>query len=70
MKKLKLNLQHLENVEVLTRSQLKKVLGGFVALGSVNCGVACGGDYGGTCDNPHCSSCISKDDGPYVCVSK
>lgn len=32
MKKLKLNLQQLENAEILTRSQLKDVLGGSVSV--------------------------------------
>ena len=36
MKKLKLNLQHLEGAEVLTREQLKKVLGSFGS--NPNCG--------------------------------
>ncbi|QES88729.1 hypothetical protein [Rhizosphaericola mali] len=33
---MKLNLQRLENVEVLTRSQLKNVLGGFAPSTSSN----------------------------------
>ncbi|HEY5464672.1 MAG TPA: hypothetical protein VIJ95_15525 [Hanamia sp.] len=44
MKKLKLNLQHLENAEVLTRSQLKNVLGGSAVSTTGNCqtdGQAC-----------------------------
>ena len=70
MKKIKLNLQHLENAEVLTRSQLKNVLGGSLTpFTATNCGVSCAGDLGNSCDNPDCSKCISKDGGPYVCVS-
>jgi natural product precursor len=37
MKKLKLNLQQFEGAEVLTRSQLKKVLGGDVGSGDETC---------------------------------
>ncbi|HEY5464670.1 MAG TPA: hypothetical protein VIJ95_15515 [Hanamia sp.] len=48
MKKIKLNLQQLVNAEVLTRSQLKNVLGGSAVQTTV------GGD--GTCN------CNSADD--------
>jgi hypothetical protein len=43
MKKLKLNLQQFEGVEVLTRSQLKKVLGGDSGSGAEGCSGSC--DY-------------------------
>ncbi|WP_447642069.1 MULTISPECIES: hypothetical protein [Chitinophagaceae] len=40
MKNFKMNLQNFENVEILTRSQLRKVLGGLAPGG---------GSGGGTC---------------------
>lgn len=47
MKKLKLNFQHLGTAEVLTRSQLKKVIGG--TWGS-------GGGSGGSVTHGECSA--------------
>ena len=41
MKKLKLNLQQFEGAELLTRSQLKKVLGGDDGGGSDTCSGFC-----------------------------
>jgi hypothetical protein len=58
MKKLKLNLQQFEGAEVLTRNQLKKILGGKVAggdhLDSCSTGTSCsvydnGQVYTGSC---------------------
>ncbi|MBW7891508.1 MAG: hypothetical protein H3C48_10895 [Chitinophagaceae bacterium] len=57
MKKLKLNFQHFDDTEVLTREQLKKITGGE------------GSDSGGgtkkqkccpknDCNSPQCSSCV------------
>jgi hypothetical protein len=51
MKKLKLNLQQFEGAEVLTRSQLKKVLGGGGGDGTGsggNCQALVSGNEGGT----------------------
>lgn len=57
MKKLKLSELDLGGAEVLTRKQLKKVLGGHSALGS-------GGCAGGTCNNTNeADKCAS----PCVC---
>lgn len=50
MKKLKLNLQQLDGVEVLTKSQLKQILGGDGSGGSTEAyGTCCtsSGDCGG-----------------------
>ena len=44
MKKLRLNLQQLEGTEVLTRSQLKKVLGGDGGSDILFCKTKCTGD--------------------------
>jgi len=43
MKKLKLNLQQLDGAEVLTRSQLKQILGGDGGSG-IGCTTQCYGD--------------------------
>ena len=43
MKKLKLNLEHLQNAEVLTRSQLKQILGGDGGSGGIGCQTKCSG---------------------------
>lgn len=45
MKKLKLNISNLQSAEILTREQLKKVMGGL-ASGS---GAACPSDCSGSC---------------------
>lgn len=63
MKKLKLNLQHFEGAEVLTRSQLKKVLGGDDGGGSGDGGsVACKSDddCNDICCNCFCLTKIGK----------
>jgi hypothetical protein len=60
MKKLKLDLQHL-NAEVLTRSQLKKVLGG-------DGGSDDGGDSGG-CDPVACAAKSNSNTGSCSCNS-
>jgi len=69
MKKFKLNLQHLGNAEVLTRSQLKNVLGGG-ALETTNKG----GNYKccptGQSDSQFCSSCVYVPAGSHpVCAN-
>lgn len=58
MKKLKLNIQHLDGVEVLTREQLKKVMGG--GFGSASCSGACP-----CADNCFCLTTVSD---TKVCV--
>lgn len=50
MKKLKLSLQNIEGAEVLTRAQLKKVLGGNEDDGSG--GKKCSDSCDGRCDLP------------------
>ena len=57
MKKLKLNLQQIDSAEVLTRSQLKKVLGGL--SGSNTCPT---GEVPCTCtsDSGSFSGCVSS----------
>ena len=50
MKKLKLKMQELNSPEVLTRQQLKNVLGGTSAVTTKGCNPACTNGYeGGTC---------------------
>lgn len=61
MKKIKMNLQHLEHAEVLTRSQLKKVLGGTFGstthvTTTVGCPILC------TSTSPSCSAPYCKCD--------
>ncbi len=51
MKKLKLNLPRLEGAEVLTREQLKKVLGGD-GSGGTDCG-------GSGCPSAHCEVIVA-----------
>ena len=63
MKKLKLNLQQFEGAEVLTRSQLKQILGGD-------------GGSGAGCDNVACAKkssdtlglCACSEGGQCLCV--
>jgi hypothetical protein len=53
MKKLKLNLQHLENAEVLTRAQLKTIVGGEDGSGPTVIKGKCTGSVGEwTYNNP------------------
>lgn len=60
MKKLKLNLSQFEGAEVLSREQLKKVIGGDDGSDAGNdCNVYCGDGAGHTCNSkgkcPDCS---------------
>jgi len=58
MKKLKLNASAFQNGEVLTRSQLKKVLGG-TGSGTDDCKSECSSDHAcssGTCTAYHCET--------------
>ncbi len=55
MKKLKLNIQQLDNVEVLTRSQLKNVLGGVVTVTTYS--IPCNCDNGKS-GNVTCSTTL------------
>lgn len=61
MKKIKLNLQQLDGAEVLTRSQLKKIMGGVMDGGSELCmgcktNEECAAVGKGTCqDYPDCN---------------
>jgi hypothetical protein len=66
MKKLKLNLQQFEGAEVLTRSQLKKVLGGDVGSGDETCNCNSKDDCGA--DAPCCVACTSTSFGGYAGV--
>lgn len=81
MKKLKLNFQHLGNVEVLTASQMKQVLGGTGEVseigegGGTRCVYYCCPDDGGPCSTGvsvtvNCSSneeCQSQNYGNQQC---
>ena len=49
MKKLKLDLQQLKGAEVLTREQLKKVLGGDSGSGDGSCETTCNTGYYACC---------------------
>jgi natural product precursor len=60
MKKLKLNLQQFEGAEVLTRSQLKKILGGDTGSGDGCSTEACGTSLPNDCGDVGCQ-CINGD---------
>jgi len=55
MKKLKLDFQQL-NAEVLTRSQLKQILGGVDGSGGTGCYMCCWDS-----DPTNCSACVQND---------
>ena len=65
MKKLKLNLQQFEGAEVLTRSQLKKVLGGGEGGSSITCNCNskddCKDSKSPTCYNGEAYKCTNTD---------
>ena len=61
MKKLKLSFQQLDNTEILSREQLKKVLGGVDGSGSM-CNVYCGTGTGVTCSG-QCNTCEDAGNG-------
>lgn len=64
MKKLKLNLQHLDNAEVLTKSQLKNILGGSVVSTT---GGQCQ-EYGEKCSTAlHLNCCNTLVCGDFLC---
>lgn len=66
MKKLKLNLSNLEGAEVLTREQLKKVMGGSGSgdLCPSNCSGGCKNDEG------HTGNCRKREsDGTCWCAT-
>lgn len=65
MKKLKLNLQHLENAEVLTRSQLKNVLGGGSDLDTTK---ACDPVTCAAKSSPTLGNCVCTKGQQCVCV--
>jgi len=68
MKKLKLNLSSLGSAEVLTRDQLKKVMGGS-SLGSL-CGSGCSGICNTTCNGrPATGQCRNSSSLGCVCAS-
>ncbi|MGN6266345.1 MAG: hypothetical protein ACTHM5_11760 [Ginsengibacter sp.] len=73
MKKLKLDFQHIEGFEVLTRSQLKKILGGDGGSGGCSLS-ACTTDS--DCAAGYCKtiSCTWPDDGASgsytICAAK
>jgi hypothetical protein len=65
MKKLKLNLQQLGNAEVLTRAQLKTILGGEEGSGGTECAANCNPGFV-SFDN--CSgTCTATDDEGVKC---
>ena len=63
MKKLEFKALELGMTEVLSRDQLKKLLGGSNPGGGDSCQNECGGSTGGTCDDGcHCGSVPCPDD--------
>lgn len=70
MKKLKLSLQNIEGAEILTREQLKKVVGGLMASGTCQC------ENPGSWENPivglslkEAKDCSSGSGGHWCCDS-
>mgnify|MGYP007126786772 FL=1 len=60
MKKLKLRLQNIEGAEVLSREQLKKVMGGdFGGSGGPNCTSSCTSDSDCSGGDNSCKKCIA-----------